>query len=64
MVNIITLLLFIIAWFIAMIILEVVKGYIHKKQSEALIDAVFVRITRQSIALIRDVRGVIRNDKM
>lgn len=50
------LILFFVAWFLAQIAIEVIKGAIRQHQAKKMIDEIYLKVSKLALAAIKDVK--------
>lgn len=56
MISFIQLLTFFIAWILANVFIEVIKGAIRQHQAKKMIDEIYLKVSKLALAAIKDVK--------
>ena len=56
MISIMQLLLFFVAWVLAIVFIEIVKGAIRQHQAKKMIDEIYLKISKFVLAALKDVK--------
>jgi len=59
--TILEFILFFTAWILAQLVLDVIKAFLARKNQQIMLDEIYVKISKLTLALLKDIKEVKRN---
>lgn len=59
--TILEFILFFVAWILAQLVLDVIKAFLARKNQQIMLDEIYIKISKLTLAFMKDIKEVKRN---